>query len=372
MSDLLAQIEQLALPGVRGLRPYEPGKPVDELERELGIIDIVKLASNENPLGPGEMALKAINAELSQLSRYPDGNGFVLKTALAERLHVDVSQITLGNGSNDILEFVARAFVSTENEVIFSAHSFAVYPIVTQAVGAKAVVVPALNWGNDLNAMLASVTDDTRLIFVANPNNPTGTYHSATEIEQFVRQVPAHVLVVIDEAYFEYAQNLRTDYDTCLSLIVDCPNLIVTRTFSKAYGLAGLRIGYSVSSTSIANFFNRVRQPFNVNSLAMVAAHAALFDEVYLGKSLQMNKQGMAQYESAFSELGLDWVVSAGNFISVDLARNGREIYDGMLREGVIVRPVDNYAMPNFLRITIGTEEENTRCINALKKVLQS
>lgn len=370
MSDLLSQIEKLALPGVRGLQAYQPGKPIDELERELGITDIIKLASNENPLGPGGAVLRAINAELSELSRYPDGNGFALKSTLAKRLAVDTSQITLGNGSNDILELVARAFVSPENEVIFSQHSFAVYPIVTQAVGAKAVVVPALNWGNDLPAMLAAITDNTRLVFIANPNNPTGTYNAAASIANFVRQVPEHVLVVIDEAYFEYAQYLCSDYATSLPLLSDYSNLLITRTFSKAYGLAGLRIGFSISSPAIANFLNRVRQPFNVNSLAMVAAQAALSDDDYLQQSLVLNDQGIKQYESAFAALGLKWIPTAGNFICVNLAGNGRDIFEALLREGVIVRPVDNYAMPEYLRITVGTEAENNRCIDALKKVL--
>lgn len=363
-------INDLALPGVQKLRPYEPGKPVDELERELGISGIIKLASNENPLGPSARVVKALSAQMAELARYPDGNAFQLKQALAALHGVDAKQITIGNGSNDILELIARAFVSTENEVLFSEHAFAVYPIVTQAVGATAVIVPAKDWGHDLNAMAAAVTERTKVIFVANPNNPTGTCIAADELKSFIQSVPETVLVVIDEAYFEYAEDLFEGYSSASGWLNEFPNLIVTRTFSKAYGLAGLRVGYGVSSAEVSDFLNRVRQPFNVNSMAMAGALAALGDKVHLDNSLRINRDGLAQYESAFSEMGLDWIPTAGNFISVDLECDGREVFNQLLREGVIARPVDNYGMPSFLRITIGTQDENTRCIDALSKVL--
>jgi histidinol-phosphate aminotransferase len=363
-------INDLALPGVRKLRPYEPGKPVEELERELGISGIIKVASNENPLGPSARVVEALKAEIADLARYPDGNAFQLKQALAAVHHVDASQITIGNGSNDILELIARAFVGTDNEVLFSEHAFAVYPIVTQAVGATAVVVPAKEWGHDLRAMAAAVTERTKVIFVANPNNPTGTCLAGDKLKSFIHSVPENVLVVIDEAYFEYAQDLFNGYNSASEWLREFPNLIVTRTFSKAYGLAGLRIGYGVSSAEVSDYLNRVRQPFNVNSMAMAGALVALEDNDHLENSLRINREGLAQYETAFKEMRLGWIPTAGNFISVDLKRDGREVFNQLLREGVIARPVDNYGMPSFLRITIGTQDENTRCIVALKKVL--
>jgi len=364
-------IESLALPGVRGLRPYEPGKPVEELERELGLTDIIKLASNENPLGAGQRAILAIEKELVDLARYPDGNGFTLKKMLAERHSLSIDEVTLGNGSNDILELITRAFVAPDNEVVFSQHAFAVYPIVTQAVGAKAVIVSAKNYGNDLDAILAAVTDKTRVIFVANPNNPTGSCVGGVDLKAFIEKVPSHVLTVIDEAYFEYAQDLFPGYISAENWLADNPNLVVTRTFSKAYGLAALRIGYSLSSPQVADFLNRVRQPFNVNTLAMAAACAALTDEEHLANSLSMNRSGLQQYEQACEELGLDFIPTAANFISINVKRAGRDVFDEMLKKGVIVRPVDNYAMPDFIRVTIGTESENLHCIEVLREVLQ-
>ena len=365
-------IEELALPGVRGLHAYEPGKPVDELERELGLTNIIKLASNENPLGASQKVIDAITAELSELSRYPDGNGFALKQVLADKHAVTTKQVTLGNGSNDILELLTRAFVSPDNEVVFSEHAFAVYPIVTQAVGAKAVVVPAIEWGNDLDAILAAITDKTRVVFVANPNNPTGTCVDSGRLKSFIKKVPEHVLVVIDEAYFEYAQDLFPNFESAEQYLSESPNLIVTRTFSKAYGLAALRMGYSLSSPEIADFLNRVRQPFNVNSIAMTAAITALSDTQHLSDTLAMNKAGIEQYHQACIELGLEWIPTAANFISINVKQNGRDVFDKLLQRGIIVRPVDNYGMPDFLRITIGSEEENQRCIEALTEVLQA
>ncbi|MDX1824171.1 MAG: histidinol-phosphate transaminase, partial [Thiohalomonadales bacterium] len=282
-------IYSLATPGVQALQPYQPGKPLTELEREYGIREAVKLASNENPLGPSPAALAAIREQLADLARYPDGNGFALKAALAQKHNIDAAQITLGNGSNDILELLARAFVTTEHEVIFSQHAFAVYPIVTQAVGAKAVVTAARQWGHDLDAMLAAINEKTRLIFIANPNNPTGTWLTRQQLEAFFSRVPSHVVVVLDEAYFEYASDPAmgaSEYPNGIQWLKTCSNLVVTRTFSKAYGLAGLRVGYSISQAPIADLLNRVRQPFNVNSLALAAAEAALQDKGHLEKGL--------------------------------------------------------------------------------------
>lgn len=361
-------IYDLALPGVRGLIPYQPGKPISELERELGLTEIVKLASNENPLGPGPAAIRAIQSALPELARYPDGNGFDLKNALAERLNVNVNQITLGNGSNEILELVARTFLDAESEVVFSQHAFAVYPLVTQAVGAIPRVVPALDYGHDLNAMMDCINDKTRLIFIANPNNPTGTYLSETELENFLQFLPENIICVLDEAYFEYVE--KSDYPDTIEWLQRYPNLLITRTFSKAYGLAGLRVGYGISSPEFADLLNRVRQPFNSNSLALTAAEAALQDTDHLQKTIRINKEGMKQLTGAFADLSLDWIPSTGNFVTVNLQRTALPIYEALLHQGVIVRPVANYELPGHLRISIGTEAENQLFIEALGNVL--
>lgn len=364
--------QSLAVKGVQALSPYQPGKPIDELARELGLNpdSIIKLASNENPLGPSAKALAAARQALDELCRYPDGNGFELKQALSSRLGVAPAQVTLGNGSNDVLEVIARSFADSDAEVIFSQYAFAVYPLVVQAIGATGVSVPAKDWGHDLDAMAAAVTDRTKLIFVANPNNPTGTVHGAAAIEEFLAKVPPRVLVVLDEAYCEYL--LGEGYVDGIGLLSRFPNLIVTRTFSKAWGLAALRVGYSVSSPAIADVLNRVRQPFNVDSLALAAATAVLDDEDYLARSREVNAQGMAQLESAFRELGLAWIPSAGNFIAVDVGPQAGAIYQSLLEQGVIVRPIGGYGMPRHLRVTVGLPEENQRFIQALTQALET
>lgn len=362
----------LATKGVQSLSPYQPGKPIDELEREYGVSDIIKLASNENPLGPSAKVLAAIKNELKHLSRYPDGNAFDLKKALANKHNVNINQITIGNGSNDILEILTRAFVTPEHEIIFSQHAFAVYPIVTQAVGAKAVVIPAINWGHDLVAMQQSITDKTRVIFIANPNNPTGTWLAKDELSVFLKSVPENVLVVLDEAYFEFADydDAAKDYPNGIEWLQQYSNLIVTRTFSKAYGLAGLRVGYSVSHSDIADVLNRVRQPFNANSIALKAAEIALTDIQHLETCIKLNTKGMHQLTSSFANMDLKYIPSVANFICVDVGDDALKVYDDLLYQGVIVRPVANYEMPRYLRITIGTGQENERFIAALKKVL--
>ncbi|WP_426111751.1 histidinol-phosphate transaminase [Pseudomonas sp. DSP3-2-2] len=365
-ADFLA----LAQPGVQKLSPYVPGKPVDELARELGIdpAHIIKLASNENSLGASPKALAAIRDELAELTRYPDGNGFELKKRLAERCRVQTSQVTLGNGSNDILELVARAYLAPGLNAVFSEFAFAIYPIVTQAVGADAHVAPAKDWGHDLPAMLAAIDSNTRVVFIANPNNPTGTWFGPDALNRFLAAVPKHVLVVLDEAYIEYAQG--AELPDGLNYLADFPNLLVSRTFSKAYGLASLRVGYGLSSPAVADVLNRVRQPFNVNSFALAAACAALDDVEYVTKSRQLNEVGMEQLEGGLRLLGLDWIPSKGNFIAVDLGRESASVYQSLLREGVIVRPVGGYGMPNHLRVSIGLPQENTRFLEALTKVL--
>lgn len=360
---------ELAIPGVQQLMPYVPGKPAEELQRELGLSEVIKLASNENPLGTGKKVAEAIQKTLPELARYPDGSGFALKSALSAKLHVAPEQITLGNGSSEILELVMRTFVLPEHEIVFSQHAFALYPILTQAVGAQARVVPAKDYGHDLDAMLAAVNGNTRVVFIANPNNPTGTLLAPAAVEGFVAALPAQVLCVLDEAYYEFVDPaVRTE---SLAWPEKYPNLVVTRTFSKAYGLAGLRIGYGISSIDVADLLNRVRQPFNGNMLALAAAEAALADADYLAETLAVNNAGMQQLTSAFQDLGLQWIPSSGNFVSVDVKQNALPLYQALLQKGVIVRPVANYEMPNHLRVSIGTERENQIFITALGEVLR-
>ncbi len=361
----------LAVPGVQKLSPYVPGKPVDELARELDLdpAGIVKLASNENPLGPSPKALAAIRAELAELTRYPDGNGFELKQKLAARCGVTPAQVTLGNGSNDILDLVARAWLAPGLNAVFSQYAFAVYPIATQAVGAQGKVVPAREHGHDLEAMLAAIDASTRVVFVANPNNPTGTWFGPDALERFLARVPENVLVVLDEAYIEYAEG--DELPDGLDYLARYPNLLVSRTFSKAYGLASLRVGYALSSPQVADVLNRVRAPFNVNSLALTAACAALDDADYLVAGRRTNDAGMAQLEAGFRGLGLSWIPSKGNFIAVDFGRDAAPINQALLQAGVIVRPVAGYGMPTFLRVSIGTEQENARFLEALERILR-
>ena len=369
---------------IQGLRPYLPGKPIDELAREIGLnpADIVKLASNENPIGPSKKAIAAMEAEARDLTRYPDGNGFELKQALCEKLStasdpVTPEQITLGNGSSDILDFIVTCFVSKNDQVIFSQHAFAIYGLVTTVQGGESIIVPAKNYGHDLDAMAAAINDKTRLMFVTNPNNPTGTWLTRTEIKHFMGKVPSDVVVVLDEAYFEYVH--EDDFCDGLTLLAEFPNLIVTRTFSKAYGLAALRVGYGISSPEIANLMNRVRPPFNVNSFALAAAVATLKDEEYVAESKAINDQGMSYLTQTFDELDLPYIPSVGNFVSFEIPKqaNGEptnisaaQVNDQLLAAGVIIRLVANYEMPNHLRVSIGTPKENEIFISKLKKIL--
>ena len=351
---------------VRAIAPYQPGKPIAELARELGLAEagIVKLASNENPLGASPKALEAVRAALPEIARYPDGNGFELKAALADRYGVAREQIVLGNGSNDLLEFAARAFLVPGASALFSQHAFAVYPLVTQAVGARGIEVPALDFGHDLKAMLDAIEDDTRVVFVANPNNPTGTLLGSEALLDFLEQVPRSVLVVLDEAYTEYLpDDMRAD---SIAWLKRFPNLLITRTFSKAYGLAGLRVGFALAHPAVADMLNRVRQPFNVNSLAQVAAAAALGDAAFLHQSYQLNQQGMVQLAEGFKRLGIGYIPSYGNFVSFRIG-NATAMYQSLLRKGVIVRPVANYGMPEYLRVSIGLEAENAKFLQALE-----
>ena len=360
----MSNILKLATSGVQGLHAYQPGKPIEELEREYGIKNAIKLASNENPLG----ANPALQCSLKDINRYPDGNGFILKKALAQKLGIQSEWITLGNGSNDVLELIARAFVSTEHNIIFSEHAFAVYPLITQAIGATAHVIPAKNWGHDLKAMQAAINEYTRLIFIANPNNPTGTWVTQTDLKDFLDSLPTHVLVVVDEAYFEYAIE-HPEYPDSLKWITDYPNLIVTRTFSKAYGLAGLRVGYAIAHPDIANILNRIRQPFNVNSIALAVATASLNETDYLKKSIALNRAGLQQLTHAFEKMGLSYIPSLGNFLAVNV-HDGMKMYDALLHKGVIVRPIGGgYGMPQHIRVSVGLASENDAFLRALIKM---
>ncbi len=358
---------------IRAIAPYQGGKPIGEVAREFGLDEakIVKLASNENPLGMPESARKAMEAAVSELARYPDGNGFDLKAAIARKHDVPQDWITLGNGSNDILELAARAFVQQGESTVFAQYSFAVYPLATQAIGARGIVVPAKNYGHDLDAMARAIAPDTRLVFIANPNNPTGTFVSAAEIEAFLKQVPESVLVVLDEAYNEYlAPELQ--YDS-IAWVRSFPNLLVSRTMSKAYGLAGLRVGYGIAQAPVTDLLNRVRQPFNVNSLAQAAAIAALDDQAFLQNSARVNAEGYRQLTEAFGAMGLEYVPSYGNFVLVKVGDDdqaGNRINLALLKQGVIVRPVGGYGLPHWLRVTIGLPEENAAFLAALKKAL--
>ena len=354
---------------IRAIAPYQPGKPISELAREMGLDErkIVKLASNENPLGISPRAKAAIKKGLAELGRYPDGNAFELKAALARRHGVPRECIVVGNGSNDLLEMAAGAFLAPGRAAVYSQHAFAVYPLATQARGAAGIVVPAKNYAHDLAAMLAAITPETRVVFIANPNNPTGTFATGEELEGFVARVRRDVAVVADEAYSDYLPtHLR--YDS-VALLRKYPNFIVTRTFSKVYGLAGLRVGYGLMHPDVADLLNRVRQPFNVNSLALAAAVAALEDRKFVAKSTRMNRSGLARLERALKTLGLEVIPSCANFVTFRVSR-GRAVYEKLLRLGVIVRPLASYDMPDHLRVTIGTPKENEKFLGALRAAL--
>ena len=362
---------ELAVSGVRSLTPYLPGKPIDELAREQGLDadSIVKLASNENPLGPAQSSLDAIARNLPELARYPDGNLFNLRDTLSKKLGIAPDQLTFGNGSNDVLMLLAESWLEPGSSSVFSEYAFVVYPIAVTAAGAESIVVPARDWGHDLEAMAAAIRSDTRMVFLANPNNPTGTSFSLQELLGFLNRVPEDVLVVLDEAYFEYAGD--EDHPDGVKLLADFPNLVVTRTFSKAYGLAGSRVGYAVSSPDVARVLNKLRQPFNVNSLGECAAVAALGDDEYLQHSRAVNAEGLRVVKGGLKALNLDYIPSKGNFITFDTGGDAQAFYQALLREGVIVRPVVNYGMPRHIRVSIGLPEENARFLRALKKVIE-
>lgn len=365
-----------AVPGVRALKAYEPGKPIAELERELGITDIIKLASNENPLGASPKAVVAMQAALLETALYPDGNAFALKRALAARHGVGADQLTLGSGSDHIIELVARAFLQNGRNAVMSQYGFAIYAITAQAAGAELRFADAfppdhaqMPFGHDLDAMAKLVDDDTGVVFLANPNNPTGTWFDRDTLHAFLRRLRSDVIVVVDEAYFDYVAEQR--YPDASKMVDEHPNLVVLRTFSKAYGLAGVRVGYAVSSVDVTDLLNRVRLSFNPNSLAQAAALAALDDADHLRETVELNRVERARVAAAVEALGLPVIPSVCNFITVDMGRPGREVFKALLAQGIIVRPLDGYGLPNHLRISVGLPAENDRLLQALPQVLQ-
>lgn len=365
MIDLCEQVPAY----LQALAPYQPGKPISELQRELGLTSVIKLASNENPLGPSPLALQAITEALPGLALYPDGGGHDLKQALGAHFQVVSQQIVLGNGSNDVLELVARAFLGPGTSAVYAQHAFAVYPLVTQAVGAQGIEVPAKEFGHDLDAMIAALRPDTRVLFLANPNNPTGTFISGARLHAALQRIPSRILVVLDEAYTEYLQPQQR-YSS-FGWLPAHSNLLISRTFSKAYGLAGLRVGFGVAHPDVIQMLERVRQPFNVNALALTAAQAALQDHAFLERSCALNQAGLTQLEEGFKRLSLSYIPSVGNFLSVRVG-NASGVYQQLLAQGVIVRPVAAYQMPEYLRVSVGTEQENLRFLQALDRALHS
>jgi len=367
---ILATLADLAPENVRRIAPYVPGKPIAETARELGIPEekILKMASNESPLGPSPRAVAAIRDALDVLHYYPDGSGFELKATLAKRLELDPANFVLGNGSNDVLELAARTFLTREDSAVHSRHAFMVYPLAIQAVGAKGIVVAERDYATDLDAMAAAVRPDTKIVFIANPNNPTGTFNPWADVRGLLERLPPTVLVVIDEAYEEYLPDgLRSPTPGWLAQF---PNLIVSRTLSKAYGLAGLRVGYAFADRAVAEVMNRVRQPFNVNHLAMVAACAALDDDDFIARNREVNAAGLAQLAAGFERLGLQYIPSHGNFITVRIGQGVPRVYGELLAAGVIVRPIAGYGMPEHLRITVGLAEQNARFLAELERAL--
>jgi histidinol-phosphate aminotransferase len=349
---------------IRTIVPYSPGKPLDELERELGISGSIKLASNENPLGPSPKAMAAVKKALAGLHRYPDGSGYYLTQALAKKYGIDPTQLILGNGSNELIELAVRTFVQPGDEVISADPSFVVYTMITQAAGGVNVVVPCKDNRHDLGAMADRVTEKTKIVFIANPNNPTGTMNSGVEMDRLMARVPDHVLVAVDEAYCEYVT--RPDYPDSLNYLKAGKNVLALRTFSKIYGLAGLRIGYGITASGIAELMNKVRQPFNTNALAQVGALAALSDYKHVERSIALNNEGKKLLYQSFDRLGISYVPTETNFILFETEKDGRELYEKLLKTGVIIRPLGG----RKLRVTIGLPEENQRFVGELEKTL--
>ena len=361
-------LKKLVNKGIDGLSPYEPGKPIEDLERELGIKNAVKLASNENPVGPSPKIVESIEKIVKETHRYPDGNATRLKAKISRKFNILENQVTVGNGSNDIIEFVARSFLGPNDSAVYSEHAFAVYPLVVRAVGAMGIEVPAKNFSHDLEAMLDSIEENTKLIFIANPNNPTGSFIEQSELLNFLEKVPEEIIVLLDQAYFEYSSFETSDLE--FDVLERFPNLVISRSFSKAYGLAGFRVGYSVSSIEIADYLNRVRQPFNANSLALYAAEIALDDDQFIKKCLELNFEQKQILFNGLQASGFECLPSSANFISFDCGEDSNDAFNKLLLEGVIVRSLRVYKMPNFLRVSVGLPEENLTFLEKIKSTL--
>jgi histidinol-phosphate aminotransferase len=349
---------------IKNITPYTPGKPIEELERELGISGSIKLASNENPLGPSPKAVTAIKKAVAGLNRYPDGSGYYLSQALARKYDVDISQLILGNGSNELIELAVRTFVQPGDEVISADPSFVVYRMITQSAGGTNVIVPLKDNRHDLDAMADRITEKTKIIFIANPNNPTGTMNTRAEMDRFMARVPDHVIVAVDEAYFEYVTH--AEYPDSLDYLKDGRNILALRTFSKIYGLAGLRIGYGITTAEIAEMMNKVRQPFNTNSLAQTGALAALGDRKHVEKSIALNNEGKQFLYQSFQQLGVSYIPTEANFILFETTRDAMDVFNALMKQGVIIRPMG----PTRLRVTIGMPEENKRFVAELEKIV--
>lgn len=357
----------LANPSIRTLTPYKPGKPIEELERELGISGSIKLASNENPLGPSPKAIAAAKLALETAHIYPDGAYFELKQMLAKKHNVLSAQITVGNGSENTLELICKSYLSAGDSAVISQHAFLTIPILIKSYGGIIKQAKAVNWGHNVDNMLLAVDGKTRLLFLVNPNNPTGTYTNRTDLLKLLDNIPSHIIVVLDEAYHEYIN--KADYADTIALLNQYPNIIISRTFSKAYGLAALRVGYTISSPEIADILNRARLPFNVNQIAVKAACAALQDNDHIRKTIELNNAGMQQLETGLTSAAIDYIPSLGNFITINVG-DGPKVYERLLHEGVIVRPLTAYEMPAHIRVTIGTESENQRFLTSLQKIM--
>lgn len=366
---MAVSMKKLVSDEIEALIPYPPGKPIEEVERELGIKGSIKLASNENPLGPSPKAVDAVSKAIKNLHRYPDGGWHYLKEKLARHLNVKSENLIIGNGSNEIIELVVRTFLRQGQEAVMGNPSFAVYPLVVPAAGGRNVLVPLKNLTHDLDAMFDAITENTKIVFIANPNNPTGTMNTKAELDRFYKKLPEHVILVLDEAYYEFVTN--KDFPNSLDYLKGGKNIVVLRTFSKIYGLAGLRIGYGIASERLVFYMNKVRQPFNVNSLAQVAAMAALDDDEHLKKSQKNNQDGIKYLFSELSAMGLECVPTQANFFLVKVG-NGKKAYDDLLKQGVIVRPMASYGLGEYIRVTVGLPEENKRFVDAVKKVLKT
>lgn len=359
---------EIANPSIRNLTPYQPGKPIEEVQRELGLTDVIKLASNENPLGPSPKALAAAQEALTRIHLYPDGGSYELKQALAKYLAVNSQQLTIGNGSENILEIIVKAYLNANNAAIATQYAFATIPLLIKAAGAKLITIPTVEWQHNIDATIAAITPETRIIFVVNPNNPTGTYTTKNDFNKLLNAVSQDILIVSDEAYSEYIN--QDDYPDTLKLLPKHPNLIISRTFSKIFGLAGLRIGYAISSPEIADILNRARLPFNSNLVGTAAACAALQDKDYIAKSISLNSQGRKQLEAGLKQLNITYIPSLANFITINIQQDAKIIYEKLLQKGVIVRPLNAYGLPTHLRVTIGTHEQNERFLKTLREII--